>query len=162
METGQIPNHLKSVPTHKHIIPKTSINSYAFYFIFLLVGVAFDLAFKVNLVDDAAILPLGIALLFFGTVMIFWAQISAVNLNEKEVTKENFSKGPYRFTSHPTHWGLFLLIIGYGIVFNSFFVIAFTILSHLLAKVFFIKKHESAMCDHFGVSYKEYKDSVRF
>jgi protein-S-isoprenylcysteine O-methyltransferase Ste14 len=84
----------------------------------------------------------GFLFLLFGTFLIFWAQKTSLNLKKEDIKKETFLHGPYCYTRSPTHYGLFLLILGFGIVSNSFFVIVFSIISFFITKIVFLKKEE--------------------
>jgi protein-S-isoprenylcysteine O-methyltransferase Ste14 len=78
------------------------------------------------------------------------------------VTKETFCRGPYCYTRSPTHFGLFLLIIGFGFVLNAFFVVLFTFFCFLITKITFVKKQEKLLEEKYGTAYTEYKKSVKF
>ena len=77
------------------------------------------------------------------------------------VTKENFCKGPYCYARHPTHWGLFFLILGFGIILNALFVILCTLISFIVTKFVFIEKQEKILAEKYGAPYLEYKKSVK-
>ncbi len=152
---------IEKAPNHKHEIHRTLAHSYTFYFTFLLLGILMDFIFPIKIFTTSFTLPTGFLFLVLGTVIILWAQLSYVNVDSKEIAKEHFCKGPYCYTRNPTHWGLFLSILGFGLIANGFFIVLFTVLSHLLAKLTFIKKYESVMLHHFGAPYEEYKKSVK-
>ncbi len=158
MESEQKNNHILHP---KHEIHRTLAHSYIFYFTFFLLGVLLDAIFKIKILEASVVLPAGFVLLVLGTTIILWAQFTYVNVNEKEITKEHFSKGPYYYVRNPTHWGLFFLTFGFGFIVNGFFIILSTILSHFLTKFTFIRKYESIMFRHFGALYEEYKKSVK-
>src|SRR3989338_8719819 len=58
--------------------------------------------------------------------------------------------------------GLFFLMLGFGVITNSFFVIVFSIISFLTAKFIFIEKQEKMLEEKYGTHYTEYKKSVKF
>jgi protein-S-isoprenylcysteine O-methyltransferase Ste14 len=161
MEVGQEKNNTVKSSNHKYVIHSTLAHSYTFYFAFFLLGVLMDLIFKIRIFETSVMLPGGFILLILGTVIILWAQLSYVNLDGKEITKEHFCKGPYCYTRTPTHWGIFLLMLGFGFIVNGLFIILSTVISHLLAKVTFVKRYETAMLRHFGAPYEEYKKSMK-
>ena len=105
---------------------------------------------------------LGLPFLIFGTFLIFWAQISSHKLNKENMNKETFSKGPYRYTRGPTIFGVFLVMLGFGITTNALFVIIIAILAFLINKFTFIKKEEEILAEKYGIPYLEYKQSVKF
>jgi len=97
-----------------------------------------------------------------GTLLIFWAQNTSRNLNTQNLTKETFSKGPYRFTSTPTNFGLFFLMLGFGMVANSFFIIVFSCVAFLIARFIFLEQEEKTLAEKYGAPYLEYKKMVKF
>lgn len=60
------------------------------------------------------------------------------------------------------HWGLFILMLGFGILINAIFVILFSIVSFVVAKFIFLKKEENILAGKYGAPYMEYKKSVKF
>lgn len=104
---------------------------------------------------------LGFAFLGFATALVVWAQLTSRNLEIANISKEAFQRGPYRGTRTPTHWGLFLMMLGFGIVSNELFVIVFSFLAFLLTKLIFVKKEEDLLAKKYGEPYLEYKRSVK-
>ena len=105
---------------------------------------------------------MGFIFLIFGTFLVFWAQKTSRHLNIENITKETFCHGPYRYTRSPTHWGLFLLMLGFGMIANAFFIVLFSIISFLITKLVFLKKEEKVLAAKYGTPYLEYKKSVKF
>jgi len=105
---------------------------------------------------------LGFSFLFFATLLIFWAQNTSRALDKSNISKETFCQGPYKYVRMPTHFGLFLLIFGFGLLINSFFIILFALISLVANKLIFIKKEEDLLSNKYGSPYLEYKKSVRF
>ena len=147
---------------HKNKVHKTLAQSYVVYFLFFLLGVFLDLVFQVKIFTDSVMVFLGTLLLAFGTFLIFWAQRTSRNLHKDEMSKESFSRGPYRYTRSPTHFGLFVLILGFGIITNAVFVVLGTLLAFLITKFSFLDKHEKILEAKYGEHYKEYKKIVKF
>ena len=136
--------------------------SYSIHFVFLLFGIVLDLLIPIRIFHNPALITLGLFLLILATVLIFWAQRTTRNLHVSEsLSKEAFERGPYKFTRMPTHAGLFVLILGFGIIVNAFFVVLTTILSFLFCKFSFLKKYEEALVEKYGESYAAYKKEVR-
>ena len=107
-------------------------------------------------------MPTGAFLLVLGTILILWAQNTSRHLNTENATKETFCHGPYRFTRTPTNFGLFFLVLGFGIVANALFVILSSLVSFFIAKFVFLKKEEQLLAEKYGAPYLEYKKSVKF
>ena len=119
-------------------IHKVLAHSYAFSFIALLLGLLLDFIFPLNILKGYNDIPAGVIFIILGSLLIFWAQRTSNNFSKENLTKENFSKGPYKFTRTPTHWGLFLLMLGFGVVANTLFVLIFNLISFILSKIFFL------------------------
>jgi len=75
---------------------------------------------------------------------------------------EHFCRGPYCYTRIPTQWGLFFLMLGFGIVANALFVILFTILAFFISKFVFMGEHDRILVEKYGDAYAEYKKLVKF
>jgi len=158
METQQENNNNITI---KHSVHQTLAHSYFLHFFALILGVILDLIFHVKLFHNSIMMPIGFFLLLLATFIIIWAQMTTKDLGEKEVTKEHFSKGPYCYTRTPTHYGLFILILGFGFIMNAFFIIILSIFSMVLGKSVLLKKYEDNMLHKFGSAYEEYKKKVK-
>ena len=139
-------------------------HSYLFYFFTFLVGLFLDFVFPISLSKDFNMAPIliGAILIFLGSILVFWAQKTSINLSKNNLTKEDFSMGPYKFIKDPTNFGIFVLIIGFGIFINAFFVILLTTISFIFSKLFFLKKEEKILTSKYGDPYLEYRKSMRF
>ncbi|MBU0612214.1 isoprenylcysteine carboxylmethyltransferase family protein [Patescibacteria group bacterium] len=136
--------------------------SYIFYFFMLLLGVFLDFIFPIGIPIQSILMPISVSFLIIASVLIIWAQNANRNLNTENLTKETFSSGPYFFIKNPTHMGLFLLVLGFGILANAFFVVIFTIISYVVTKFIFLKREEKILEAKYGEPYMEYKKSVKF
>lgn len=137
--------------------------SYFIYLFVLILGVLLDMFFPIKIFHDSIMILVGFILLILSSLLIVWAQKSSVDLLTKEnVDKEHFCKGPYCYTRTPTHYGLFLAVLGFGFIINSFFVILLTVFSFLFTKITFVKKQEKELEKKFGEAYREYKKIVKF
>ncbi|KKP64099.1 MAG: hypothetical protein UR62_C0020G0001, partial [Candidatus Nomurabacteria bacterium GW2011_GWF2_35_12] len=67
----------------------------------------------------------------------------------------------YCYTRSPTHFGLFLLMLGFGIITNALFIIIFSVISFIITKFVFIRKEEKILAEKYGIPYLEYKKSVK-
>lgn len=151
----------------KNFLERSSVHwilahSYTMYFILFLVGVYLDVIFKLKIFSNPIWALTGIVFLIFASFLILWAQKTSRDLNTENVTKETFYRGPYCYTRSPTHWGLFFLMLGFGIVANAVFVILFTLISFLISKFIFLDKEESLLAEKYGTPYLEYKKLVKF
>jgi len=154
----------KDIVQHpKHEVHGILAHSYLVYFFILIIGVVLDLSFPDKIFNKAIMMPTGFLMLVLATLVIFWAQHTSRKLEITDtITKETFCKGPYCYTRTPTHWGLFLLALGFGFILNALFVIILTIISFVITKLFFLKKQESILEDKYGKPYLDYKKIVKF
>lgn len=148
--------------SHKNSVHKILAHSYMFYFIFFLLGLSLDFMFPFKIFNNFGFLLVGVILLIFGTFLIIWAQKVSHHLSKENINKETFCHGPYRYTRSPTHFGLFFLMFGFGIVANALFIVIFSILSFIVTKFIFIREEEKVLAEKYGVPYLEYKKSVEF
>jgi|SRR3989344_2323289 len=146
---------------HKENVHKTLAHSYAMYFILFLLGVTLDIIFQFKVFANSIMVPLGGSLIVLSSILIFWAQGTSRNLKKENITKETFCKGPYCYTRSPTHWGLFFLMIGFGIITNAIFVILTTLISFLVSRFIFLEKEERILAEKYGTPYLEYKKAVK-
>lgn len=152
-KTRDLTNKIHSILAH----------SYSSYFIFLIIGAVLDVLFPLRILKDTLVISLGFVFLVLASALIFWAQRTTRNLHTKgSLSKEDFCRGPYCYTRTPTHWGLFLLTLGFGVVANAFFVVVSTILSFAVSKAIFLKKYEEALEEKYGDSYRQYEKEVKF
>lgn len=146
----------------KQSIHKMLAYSFSFFLFSFLFGLFLDFIFPIKIFNGHAGVSFGVISIVLGSVLIFWSQKTARNFSKENLTKKNFSKGPYGFSRTPTHWGLFLLITGFSVVVNNFFVLLFTIISFIVAKVFFLRKQEAILASRYGDPYLEYQRKVKF
>lgn len=147
----------------KQSVHKVLAHSYFFFFFLLLISICLDLFFHRGLgfFKGYGVIFLGFLFLSFATFLIIWAQKTSRNLNKENINKETFTHGPYRFTRNPTHWGLFFLTFGLGLVSNAFFIVIFSFINFFIAKFIFLKKEEEILTMKYGSPYLEYKKSVK-
>jgi protein-S-isoprenylcysteine O-methyltransferase Ste14 len=146
---------------HKNKVHKILAASYYVFFFFFLVGVSLDLVFNFKIFTNSLAGLFGIIFLLLGTILIISAQKTSRGLKKENITKETFSHGPYRYTRSPTHWGLFLLVLGFGFITNAFFVITLSLISLLIARFVFLRKEEKILSEKYGAPYLEYQKSVK-
>jgi protein-S-isoprenylcysteine O-methyltransferase Ste14 len=162
MEQNEAKENILSVNQYKGRVHVVLAHSYAVYFSFFLAGVLLDLIFNLKILNFIFMIPIGVALIFLATLLIFWAQKTSRNLKKENLTKEAFLQGPYRFTRGPTHWGLFLLMLGFGFITGALFIIVFAIIAFIFTKLVYLKREEEILEKKYGTPYLEYKKMVRF
>lgn len=161
MEKEEKKEDILNINQRKNRVHVVLAYSYSVYFVLFLVGVFLDLIFNIKIFNFPAMVSIGVILILLATALIFWAQRTSRNLEKEILTKESFCKGPYRFTRSPTHWGLFLLMLGFGIIINAIFIIISTFISLILTKFLFLKREEAILEKKYGAPYLEYKKSVK-
>jgi protein-S-isoprenylcysteine O-methyltransferase Ste14 len=140
-------------------------HSYLVYFATLILGLLMDLAWPVHF-HLPVLEYVGIVLLLGGPLLIIWAQSTSHNLavkqtvTETKTTEHDFYRGPYTFTRSPTHLGLFTMVLGLGLIFNSIWILITTIIAFVLTRFVFLRKEEILLEDKYGKEYAEYKDKV--
>jgi len=149
--------------SHKNKVHRILAHSYILYFISFLIGICLDIVFKFKIFTSFIMAPVGLIFLILGTFLILWAQKTGHELKKvSEPKTEHFYRGPYRYTRMPTHFGLFFLMLGFGIVANAFFVVLFTLISFLISKFVFLDKEEAVLAEKYGAHYLEYKKMIKF
>lgn len=156
MESGDKTN-LQKTSVHKVLA-----HSYIMHFILFLFGVALDIVYGFKIFASPILTGVGIIFLIFGSILILWAQYTSRNLKTENITKETFSRGPYYYTRTPTNFGIFFLMLGFGMIANAFFVILSSVISFIVAKFVFLSKEEKILAQKYGAPYLEYKKSVKF
>ncbi len=153
-----IKDQLKKISVHRVLA-----RSYTMFFAFFLLGICLDFIFKVRIFTNSTLSFIGFLVLILASALIFWAQKTSSDLSKiKEVSTENFCHGPYCYTRSPTHWGLFFLMVGFGVLTSSFFVILTSCIALLISKYVFLDKEERVLEAKYGNPYMEYKKLVRF
>ena len=149
--------------TSKLSVHRVLAHSYTMYFVLFLIGVTLDLIFRLKIFRTSIMVPTGFFFLVLATVIILWAQKTGRDLRKvKEIKTEHFCRGPYCYTRSPTHWGLFFMMLGFGIMANAVFVILFTLISFIIAKLVFLDKEETILEEKYGAPYQEYKKLVKY
>lgn len=147
---------------YKNRVHKVLAHSYSFYFILFLFGIMLDFIFRVKIFTNPIMAPLGMTILSLATFLILWAQHTSHHLKKENMTHHVFYQGPYKYTRSPTHLGLFLLMLGFGIMTNAFFVVMFSFIAFFVSKFIFLEKEESILAEKYGSHYLEYKKRVKF
>jgi len=147
---------------HKNKVHHVLAQSYSVYFVLFLISIYLDFIFRIGIFDNNTARIAGVIFIIFGTFLVFWAQKSSRVLDKENISKETFRKGPYRHTRYPTHWGMLLLLLGFGIVADALFVVLFTLIAFVISQSVFLKKHDKILTEKYGEHFTEYKKSVKF
>lgn len=147
---------------HRNKVHKILAHSYFTYFIFFIAGIVLDLFYPLKVFHDSIMVPVGIVIMFLATMLIFWAQKSTRNFTIENLSKHNFTKGPYKHLSNPTHFGLFFAMLGFGIAINALYLVAFTLVYFFIDHFFFLRDQDRILEAKYGEHFKEYKKTVKF
>lgn len=137
---------------------------YALFFLAVVLGVIFDILFKVHMFSGIIYEYLGIGLIVLGSLIIYWSQHTTRVVGKKVTDNRDvnfFLNGPYRYTRNPTNFGLTLSVLGLGFLINSLFSIIFILITYLISKLFFIKKQDVILKERYGDVFEEYRKKVK-
>ncbi len=148
----------------KHSVHHVLAHSYLVHLVLLLVAIFLDYIFDYNFFNNSIVVPVGFVVLLLATFLIFWAQKTGRDFSNIKGAKttEHFCRGPYCYTKVPTQWELAFLVLGFGLVTNSFFIVVFTVVSFLLSKILFMGKYDKLLTEKYGDAYVAYKKLVKF
>jgi protein-S-isoprenylcysteine O-methyltransferase Ste14 len=142
-------------------------HSYIFFFFSLLVGFLLDLVIPLRF-DGLWAEWLGLFFIVVGPMVIFWAQQTSQKMHTKvicnldsKICEDDFFQGPYKFTRSPTHLGIFIMLIGLGLIMFSTWIITTTMVSYFITRYIFIHKEEKLLEEKYGDAYLVYKSRVR-
>ncbi|HEY4715192.1 MAG TPA: isoprenylcysteine carboxylmethyltransferase family protein [Candidatus Paceibacterota bacterium] len=146
----------KKLTTH-HVLA----HSYSVFLLGLLIGLFLDLFLAIKIIPQY-MQYFGLILMLAAPLLIYWAQRTSGRLRLKKETLmvSDFKKGPYAITRGPTHLGLALLTIGFGLLNNAIFVVLFSIIVYFLSKRIFLKEQEKLLSQNYGEEYTKYQHEV--
>lgn len=154
---------MKINPTH--LIHTVLGHSYMLFVLFFCLAVFSDQMYPLTF--HAPILEsVGIVLVLFATLIIFWAQRSGhrsakVRYDETPDARA-FMFGPYAYMRTPTQFALFLLVLGLGFAVDMPWISIFAFVAFIISYTFFIKKQEKILIKRYGAAYESYRSQVRF
>lgn len=140
------------------------VHSYLIFLFAIILGVFFDTFLKKKIFSNDIYVNIGFLMLLISTIIIYWAQSTSSNYKKRigqSESRSHFEAGPYRYLRSPTHFGLFIMTIGFGLIINSLFTIIFTIIAYTITKLFFLKKEEKLLEKKYGEVYRQYKKKVK-
>ncbi len=142
-------------------------HSYFIYFFGLIAGLIVGHYFPYSIggpfVDTA-----GIIFLIAGPALILWAQNTSrktaslrhAHRGSETLCRDHFCVGPYVITRAPTNWGLFIMILGLGLILHSLVIVGMTLLSFMVSRFVFVSRQEAILEARYGSVYTEYKSHV--
>ena len=132
----------------------------------LMLAVLLDIFFPMRFLAEPWNRYIGVAVVIFGTIIVFWAEDIGRRYSHKRKAGEitdvsHISKGVYSYTRNPKYVGLGILLIGLGIILNSLFVALSAFVSILVVNFFLLHKEETLLESRHGEIYHEYKKKVK-
>ena len=155
-------NKITILDPKKESIHDILAQSYSIFFFGLILGMLADLILPIRIIPKYIIVPVGFLLLVLAPFLIFWAQYSSRQFRHKKknLKLNDFKIGPYSFTRSPTHAGITMLLIGFGFLTNSIYIIVFSIVACIISRHIFLKKEEQNLEKKYGEEYQNYKTQV--
>ena len=139
-------------------------HSYLVFLVAIVLGVFLDTYLDKKMFSDNIYQYIGVFMLFISSMLIYWAQKSTSNYQQRAVKDESRSRfefGPYKYLRSPTHFGLFIMTLGFSLIINSFFGVILTLVAYTITKLLFLKKEEKLLEQKYGQVYVDYKKKVR-
>lgn len=107
----------------------------------------------------------GLLLISAGLFFLFWTiflfrTVGKGTLAPWEPTQKLVVQGPYRYCRNPMISGVFSIIIGEALVFNSTAILYWAAAFFVINTVYFILKEEPDLQKRFGNDYQNYKKQV--
>jgi protein-S-isoprenylcysteine O-methyltransferase Ste14 len=75
--------------------------------------------------------------------------------------ERDFERGPYRYTRNPTHIGLSLVTLGFGLIMGSWYILICMVVASVLAKFVFLRTEEAILERRYGQPYLQYKAKIK-
>lgn len=116
------------------------------------------------LASSVIAVALGVFFLAWGSIMVIWCEFSHHKLSELfsgKLTREELSRGIYKYSRHPGTIGFLLILLGFGFIVNSSSIVLFTWFFSSILSWIVIPKVERYMAVFCGNEYKEYCSKVR-
>lgn len=121
--------------------------------------------FPVGLGGSSAFKYIGILVVVFGGVVLFFAskyfKHAETNIEPWKPTSKIISTGIYGYSRNPIYLAFCLVQIGLAVFLNSFWILISFIVSAVLVYYVAIKKEETYLEIKFGKDYIHYKNKVR-
>ncbi|MFA5773521.1 MAG: isoprenylcysteine carboxylmethyltransferase family protein [Candidatus Paceibacterota bacterium] len=164
METEQKENKINSHPQRGSMVHFVLLHSYLIFLFAVVLGAFLDPLIKKKIFSNDIYQTIGFLMLIVGSILIYWAQETSSNYQQrvsKDDSRSYFEFGPYRYLRSPTHFGLFIMTLGFSLIINSLFGVVLIIVAYAVTKFFFLKKEEKLLETKYGQVYLDYKKKVK-
>lgn len=137
-------------------------HSYMLFFVAIIGGMIADYFFPILIISNKYT-DYGFLLMLIGSIVIYWAQTTSSTSSKQleETGIRRFDMGPYKFSRNPTHIGLGLMTLGFGLIMQSVFIIIFLVIVYTISKLVFLPAEERILCEKYGDAYCNYQKRVR-
>lgn len=136
-------------------------HAYSLYLFGFIFGMGLDGIFKIHF-KNVAIEVIGFIIILGATFLMYWAQnANRIPKGAAPLGRKDFFKGPYKFTRHPTHLSLTLLILGAGFLMNSVIISILAVILAIISRFTFIAREERKLEKKYGNLYTDYKKRVQ-
>ncbi len=134
--------------------------SYSLFFFAFIIGLILDFIFKAR-IGVPTLMYAGVVIVFLSSIWIYWAQ--TVNKAPKYLPNgdRNFMLGPYKYSRHPTYFGISMLMLGAGFVTDSASVVVTAVTAFVISVFTFMTKEEKRHIKKYGDNYLAYMKKVR-
>lgn len=136
----------------------------AFAFLFVVLNYASAIYFPLpDSAMDNFLMYSGLLIFILGITISFWAKVTmgkiwGVPAHMRKDQNKLIKHGPFQYTRNPIYVGLVMVLIGYGLALQSWFIIL------ALIPIFYFnyaaQKEEKLLEKHFGNEYLKYKKEV--
>lgn len=148
----------------KGVIHFLLVHGYMIFFFAIVFGLILDTHYDNNFLQVPLFQNIGVMVIILGSLLVYWAQKSsslASKTNTVNTTEKAFEYGPYKYFRNPTYLGLFIMILGLGLILNSLYSLIFAVAAHIIIKIFFVKKEERLLEVKYGEIYRSYKSKIK-
>lgn len=138
--------------------------SYSLYLFSIIAGVIIDTVIYRLKFSFPFYSEIGFFIMFIGSVVVYWSQQSSSRskreFKKNPGSKRNFARGPYKYSRNPTHIGLMIASLGFGVLAGSFFIIMFILFAFVTSLLVFLPKEEALLAKKYGQDYIDYQKKV--
>jgi len=144
-------------PMNIHLILS---RSYAVYFFAFILGLIFDTVIYPRL-GGQNLQMIGCIIIVLSTFLMYWAQTVNKRVYYLPDGTKDFSRGPYKYSRNPTQLGLFMMVVGAGLIMNSYSVVITGIIALIFSVLVVIPEEESRHIKKHDGAYLQYMKRVR-
>ncbi len=148
----------------------TSVHSYFWQTSDFLAALAITIGFAVEMQQPTTLdlpfnMPIGILLWFFG-LMIILATKSQFKKHAQKSSPGHapdmlITEGVFKYSRNPIYVGMVVIVVGFGVLFDSWWLVGSSLLAAVLMHFILIKPEEKFLEETFKEEFSNYKKKVR-